>query len=191
MNVCLYGEQKQQFKACCFIMTFVMAGFCIFPACFLCCDCYRKFIHEVRALPGEAYTALANAIMQFPSLETIFIRVADNYLDASKASVLEQAVMSVPRLIGFTFQNIMGAYDMDAKEYSNFDTYFPQIKQSNRFMYSISWGAKTKVNQNIGGQAINMTTLGMASPMEMTINNGAYPPQHPNPIQSPLNPYGY
>lgn len=190
LNLRLYGEVVQEFSSCCFIFTLVAGGFCFFPYCLLCCDCYKRSVYEQRSLALDGYAALATAIAAFPSLENVIVFVNDSLLDAQKAAVLERALLSVPKLVSFSFLNQSGNYDNQGREYSDFETYFAQFRQANKGMYAIVWG--TKVLNNTGNAVANAignanALLGMnGATMEMT----QYPlASNANPVQ--VSPYQY
>jgi hypothetical protein len=50
--------------------------------------------------------------------------------------------MGLRKLVSFDFVNIGAAVNVRGREYDDFEQYFPQIKQSNRFLYSLAWGKK-------------------------------------------------
>ena len=141
----------------------VAGGFCIFPFFCLCFPCFKKAVAEIRYLPIQAYNAVDNAISQFPNLENVSIVVADALFNASKANLIERNLLSKNRLMNFSFVN--NALDMDMKgtEFTDFDTYFPAVRQSNRFIYSLLWGSKftSFTNPTIltTGMGLEMTNL--------------------------------
>lgn len=68
--------------------------------------------------------------------------VFDNLLDANKASILERNLIRLPKLVTFDFHNMGAAVNVRDREYDNFEQYFPQTKQANRFLYNLIWGKK-------------------------------------------------
>lgn len=76
------------------------------------------------------------------------------------------------------FLNESGTSDIEDSEYSNFPQYFPQLRASNRIMYTLCWGNHIITFTNIavdmhnrqpymgGGQSFEMTNMGL---------QGAYP----------------
>lgn len=195
MNVELYGNKLQELRGWCFALIIALGSCFIIPLFLLCCDCIKKCIYERRKLSVEDYAFVDDAISQLPNLENVSISVADNYLDINKTAILERNLMSCRKLTMFKFRNLMAQYDVDGREYSDFPKYFPQTKQSSRFMYSIQWGLKIFQSQNPGINMIamgNMTTLNttninmaLLSPMGGNPTMNQYPPS-PNPLSSPF-----
>lgn len=81
MNIRLVGAVIQEPSICCFVMTIVAGGFCIFPTFLLCCSCYQKAVGEIRDIPLSAYQNIEQIISQCPNLETINLSVVDSFLN--------------------------------------------------------------------------------------------------------------
>lgn len=157
------GDTIQEAGMCCIIMTMISGGFCIFPLFCLCFNCYKKAVGQINYLPIQAYNAIDSAIAQFPNLEKVSIVVGDALLSASKASLIERNLLSKNKLMTFSFVNTSLDMDMKGTEFTDFDTYFPMIRQSNRFVYSLIWGSKftnfTNPTFMSGGTGMEMTNL--------------------------------
>lgn len=116
-----------------------LGAFFILPLFLLCCSFFKSFIYEKRRLIRKVLS-LDDAISEFPNVETINISVADCYLDFNKTTILERNLFNCRKLIAFKFRNLAGQVDTDAREYTDFPTYFSRIKQSKQFTYSLRNG---------------------------------------------------
>lgn len=186
-NVTILGDIIQEAAVCCLISTLVFGGCCIFPLFLLCCDCYRKAVAELRNMPVESYMAIESVILQCPNIEKALVNVTDNMLDANKASILERSIVRLPKLIMFEFRNMAAGFNLKDNEYDGFDQCFPLTKQSNRFIYSLSWGTKITIFNNPQIQVIPHPYNQELSQMGF---NGSYPNQaYPSQVYPPqINP---
>lgn len=148
-------------------------------------------------LNAEAYAAVDGIICESPNLEILNVSVADSCFDANKALLLERNLLNCRKLMFFKFNNLMGQYDTLAREYSDFPSYFSQVKAANKFIYTIQWGLSIYISRTPGANMIaagNMSNLNLNnvnmtafSPRTaFTPNMNQYPALTPNPIATPL-----
>lgn len=92
-----------------------MAGvLCLFPFFLMCCDCYQKQTERIYSLELADYETIANALRQFPYLQSVKIFVQDNLLTPQKSNMIESGLP--PSVHTFVFNNSCMAFDVNNDE---------------------------------------------------------------------------
>lgn len=161
------------------LATIITGSICIIPLFLLCCDCFKKSTNELRKLTLEAYFEVAKAVSECPNVHSLMIGVADNYITPSSTAAIESSVLNNRNIKFFIFRNSSPGFDMEAHEFTNFDSAFPNIKQTNQLMYSIIWSNKVASNM-LPANLANPEMVGNIAEMSMQqINVGVNPMVHP------------
>ncbi len=67
----------------------------------------------------------------------------------------------------------MAPIDVNKSEYSDFGTYFGNIRETNRFMYALVWGSTkimSQTTQNVLMPEMNMTIVPVMDPINTELN---------------------
>jgi hypothetical protein len=123
---------------CCFEVI-IAASVLVIPLLLFLCNCYKKKVARLTNLHSNSYALLANALLEFPNLQTVHIQVEDSHLKLEKTILIEKAAMKLNQLQSFTFYNFEDGIDVEGRNYSSFKTYFKWIQNCGSINYRLRW----------------------------------------------------
>lgn len=95
------------------VITIIFSALLILPILVMFLDCWKKTVYPCFEISSNFYSSLNR--LAHKNIESFTLFVNDNSFGREKASVLNEVVSKLPKLIGFTFVNMAEPIDYEDK----------------------------------------------------------------------------